>query len=122
MTLEDVADQLLLPILGDTDPAALELSPEEEAIEIKLRKRMTGNAKLSYWMSSSSKFSAAARRTAFIAFWLCKFFFGSHSHYAIKPLYFLLAIKISAGVSLSLAPMFLGHLYVQLDILHNDEN
>ena len=29
MTLEDVADQLLLPILGDTDPAALELSPEE---------------------------------------------------------------------------------------------
>ena len=56
MTLEDVADQLLLPILSDTDPAALELSPEEEAIEVELRKRMIGNAKLSYWMSSSSKF------------------------------------------------------------------
>ena len=122
VTLEDVADQLLLPILGDTDPAALELSPKEEAIEVELRKRMTGNAKLSYWVSSSSKFSAAARRAAFIAFWLCKFVFGSHPHYAIKPLYFRLAIKISAGVSLPLAPMFLGHLYVQLDILHNDEN
>ena len=73
-------------------------------------------------MSSSSKFFAAARRATFIAFWLCKFVFGSHPHYAIKPLYFLLAIKISAGVSLPLAPMFLGHLYVQLDILHNDEN
>ena len=78
MTLEDVANQLLLPILGDTDPAALELSPEEEAIEVELRKRMTGNAKLFYWVSSSSKFSTAARRAAFITFWLCKFVFGSH--------------------------------------------
>ena len=72
-------------------------------------------------MSSSSKFSATVCRAAFIAFWLCKFVFGSHPHYAIKPLYFCLAIKISAGVSLLLAPMFLGYLYVQLDILHNDE-
>ena len=111
-----------MPILGNTDSAALELSPEEEAIEVELRKRMTGNAKLSYWVSSSSKFFATTRRAAFIAFWLCKFVFGSHPHYAIKPLYFNLTIKISAGVSLPLAPMFLGHLYVQLDILHNDEN
>ena len=96
VTLEDVADQLVLPILGDTNPAALELSLKEEAIEVELRKMMTGNAKLSYWVSSSSKF-AAARRAAFIAFWLCKFVFGSHPHYAIKPLYFCLAIKISAG-------------------------
>ena len=122
VTLEDVANQLLLPILGDTDPATLVLSPEEEAIEVELRKRMTENTKLSYWVSSSSKFSATARRAAFIAFWLCKFVFGSHPHYAIKPSYFRLVIKISAEVSLSLAPMFLGHLYVQLDILRNDEN
>ena len=117
VTLEDVANQLLLPILGDVDLAIIELSPEEEAIEVELKKRMTGNAKLSYWVSSSSKFSVVARRIAFVAFWLCKFIFRSHSHYAIKPLYFPLAIKISTGVSLPLAPMFLGHLYVQLDIL-----
>ena len=86
VTLEDGANQLLLPILDDTDPVALVLSPEEEAIEVELRKRMTGNAKLSYWVSSSSKFFTAARRAAFIAFWLCKFVFGSHPHYAIKPL------------------------------------
>ena len=67
ITLEDVADQLLLLILGDTDPAALELSSEEEAIEAELRKRMAGNAKLSYWVSSSSKFSATACCAAFIA-------------------------------------------------------
>ena len=122
VTLEDEANQLLLPILGDVDLATLEFSLEEEAIEDELRKRMGGNAKLSYWVSSSSKFSVAARRAAFVAFWLCKFVFGSHPHYAKKPLYFHLAIKISAGVSLPLAPMFLGHLYVQLDILRSDES
>ena len=68
ITLEDVANQLLLPILDDVDPAALELSLEEEAIEAELKKRMTGNAKLSYWVSSSSKFFVAARHAAFIAF------------------------------------------------------
>ena len=122
VTLKDVANQLLLPILSDADPAILELSPEEEAIEAELKKRMTKNAKLSYWVSSSSKFSMTAHRAAFVAFWLFKFVFGSHPHYAIKPLYFRLAIKIAAGVSLSLAHMFLGHLYVQLDILRSDES
>ena len=121
VTLEDVANQLLLPILGDADPATLEFSPEEEAIDAELRKRMAENAKLSYWVSSS-KFFVATHRAAFVTFWLCKFVFGSHPHYAIKPLYFHLAIKISAGVSLPLAPMFLGHLYVQLDILWSDES
>ena len=122
VTLEDVANQLLLPILGDADPATLEFSPEEEAIEAELKKRMAGNDKLLYWVSSSSKFSVATRYENFVAFWLCKFVFGSHPHYAIKPLYFRLAIKISARVSLLLAPMFLGHLYVQLDILQSDES
>ena len=120
--LKDVANQLLLLILGDVDPATIELSSKEEAIEVELKKRMTGNAKLSYWVSSSSKFSIVAHCAAFVAFWLCKFVFGSHPHYVIKPLYFTLVIKISAGVSLPLAPMFLGHLYVQLDILWKDES
>ena len=122
MTLEDVANQLLLPILGDVDPTTLELSPEEEAVKAELKRKMSGNAKLSYWVSFSSKFSKSARCVTFVAFWLCKFVFGSHPHYAVKPLYFCLAIKISAGVSLLLAPMFLGHLYVQLDILRSDES
>ena len=55
MTLEVVANQLLLPIFGDVDPATLEFSPEEEAVEAKLKRKMSGNAKLSYWVSSSSK-------------------------------------------------------------------
>ena len=68
VTLEDVVNQLFLPILGDVVPDALELSSEEEAVEDKLKKRMNGNAKLSSWVSSSSKFFVAASRAAFIAF------------------------------------------------------
>ena len=122
VTLEDVANQLLLPILGDVNPGTWELSPKEKAVEAALKKRMNGNAKLSYWVGSSSKISVAAHCAAFITFWLCKFIFGSHPHYAVKSLYFRSAIKIFAGVSLPLAPMFLGHLYVQLDILRSDED
>ena len=47
-TLEGMANQFLLPILGDVDPGALELSPEEEAVEAELRKGINGNAKLSH--------------------------------------------------------------------------
>ena len=48
VTLEDVANQLLLLILGNGNLGALELSPEEKAVEAELKKRMSGNAKLSY--------------------------------------------------------------------------
>ena len=80
MTLKDVANQLLLPILGDIGPTTLDLSPKEEAMEAELKKRMGRNAKLSYWVSSSSKFSVFAHRAAFVVFWLCKFFFRSHPY------------------------------------------
>ena len=85
VTLENVANQLLLPILGDIDLATLELSLKEEAMEAELKKRMSGNAKLSYWISSSSKFSVFACCAVFVVFWLCKFVFGSHPHYTVKP-------------------------------------
>ena len=121
MTLEDVANQLLLPILGNADLSNIELSVEEEAVEAKLRKGMNGNAKLSHWVGAFSKASDVVRRAAFVAFWICKFIFGSHPYYAVKLFYFCLAIKISTGVSLPLVLMFLGDLYVQLDILQSDE-
>ena len=111
-----------MPILGDVDLSALELSSKEEAVEAELRKGMSVNAKLSHWVRSFSKASVTACRVALITFWLCKFIFGSYPHYAVKPLYFRLAIKIFVGVSLLLAPLFLGHLYVQLDIMWSDED
>ena len=46
ITLKDVANQLLLSILGDTDPTNIELSAEEEVVEAELKKGMSGNMKL----------------------------------------------------------------------------
>ena len=87
MTLEDVANQLLLPILSDVDSSNIELSPEKEAVEAELKKGMSGNATLSHLVGAFSK-AFDVVRTAFVAFWLCKFIFGTHPHYAVKPLYF----------------------------------
>ena len=91
-------------------------------MEAKLRKGVSGNLKLSHWVGSFSKAFITARHATLVMFWLCKFIFGSHPHYAVKSLYFQLAIKIFDRVSLPLAPMFLGHLYVQLDIVGSDED
>ena len=55
VTLEDMANQLLLPILGGTDPNNIELSTEEEAVEAELKKGVNGNAKLSHWVGASQR-------------------------------------------------------------------
>ena len=55
MTLKDIANQLLLPILVDMDPSDIQLSTEEKAIEVELRKGLSdGNAKLSNWIGAFS--------------------------------------------------------------------
>ena len=56
-------------------------------MEVELKKGMNGNAKLSHWVGAFSKASDVVRAT-FVAFWFCKFIFGSHLHYVVKPLYF----------------------------------
>ena len=94
MTLEDVANQLLLPILGGTDPNNIELSTEEEVVEAELKKGVNGNAKLSHWVGACSEASTVVHCAAFITFWLYKFVFGLYLHYVVKPLYCRLAIKI----------------------------
>ncbi|KAK9988301.1 hypothetical protein SO802_028540 [Lithocarpus litseifolius] len=71
VTLEDVLNQLLLSILSDVHPCGMELSPEGEVVEAKLKKRMSGNAKLSHWVGAFTKASDAVCRVAFVAFWLC---------------------------------------------------
>lgn len=48
MTLEDVANQLLLPVLGDINPSVIQFSIKDEVVEVKLRNGLSGrNAKLS---------------------------------------------------------------------------
>ena len=89
MTLKDIANQLLLPILVDMDPSDIQLSTEEKAIEVELRKGLSdGNAKLSNWIGAFFEASTIVQHAAFIIFWLCKFVFGSYPYYVIKPMYF----------------------------------
>ena len=89
VTLEDMANQLLLPILDDVDPSDIQLSVDREALEVELRKGLSGgNIKLSNWIGAFLKAFTAACRAAFIIFWLCKFVFGSHPYYVEMPVYF----------------------------------
>jgi hypothetical protein len=130
VTLEDIENHWLLPILGDQDPAELELSPEELKIEAALadyigRKNIALGTQAARFNPSMQHFNRAEdhliRRAAFVAYWLSKCNFGEHPTYSIKPLYFPLAVKIAAGVCFPFAPLLLGQLYTQLDLLHAEE-
>uniref|UniRef100_A0A2N9FUD6 Aminotransferase-like plant mobile domain-containing protein n=1 Tax=Fagus sylvatica TaxID=28930 RepID=A0A2N9FUD6_FAGSY len=130
VTLEDVENHWLLPILGDQGPADLILSPEELEIESALadyigRKNIalgTQAARFKAWMEHFNRETKPSiRRAAFVAYWLSKCVFGEHPAYSIKPLYFPLAVKIAAGVCFPLAPLLLGQIYTQLDLLHAEE-
>lgn len=88
MTLENMANQLLLPILGDIDPNEIKLFVEEEVVEAELKKQVSGNAKLFHKVGAFSEASTAIRSVTFVTFWLCKIVFGSHPHYVVKPFIF----------------------------------
>ena len=68
MTLEDMVNQLLLPILDDVDLSDMELFLKEEALEVELKKGMNGNVKLSHWVRAFSKASDVVCHAAFVAF------------------------------------------------------
>jgi hypothetical protein len=130
VTLEDVENHWLLPILSDQDPAELKLSPEELRIEAALADYIgqknialgTQAARFSPWMDHFNRVEdASIRRAAFVAYWLSKCVFGEHPAYSIKPLYFPLVVKIAVGARFPLAPFLLGQLYTQLDLLHAEE-
>ena len=130
ITLQDVENHWLLPIMGDQGPADLELSPEESTIEAVLanyigRKNIalgTQATKFKPWMEHFNREDdPLIRKVAFVAYWLSKCVFGEHPAYSIKPLYFPLAVKIAAGVCFPLVPLLLGQLYTQLDLLHAEE-
>uniref|UniRef100_A0A2N9IMQ7 Aminotransferase-like plant mobile domain-containing protein n=1 Tax=Fagus sylvatica TaxID=28930 RepID=A0A2N9IMQ7_FAGSY len=85
ITLEDVENHWLLPILGDQGPVKLELSPEELEIEAALadyigRKNIalgTHAARFKPWMEHFNREDdPLIRRAAFVAYWLSKCVFG----------------------------------------------
>ena len=110
----------MLPVLGDVDPSAIEMSEKEMEVEQALMDR--SNSRINAWSLHFAKGTDdAIRSAAFVAYWLCKSIFGEPPYYAMKSVYFRLAVKISFGHRLPLAAMFLGHLYLQLDSICVDE-
>ena len=117
-TLEDIASHWMLPVLGEHSFSSIELSAEEEGIAVALRRQ--SSTKLSGWPSLfMHRKEASVCRAAFVLYWLSKCTFGNSPYYSINTAYIPLAIKISIGHCFPLAPLFLGHLYLQLDLLHD---
>jgi len=128
--LEDVFNNLLLPMFGDENPFNISLSSEDLKVEDKLfshfgrRTASPGGkpAKMGKWvMNHSREKDKAIRRAGFLALWLCKFLFSEFPEYGVKSVFFPLAIRLARGAQYPLAPMFLHHVYFQLDLLHGDE-
>ena len=66
-------------------------------------------------MSLSREKDKEVRWTGFLTFWISKFLFSEFLGYGIKSALFPLAIRLAQGAHYPLAPMFLGHVYSQLD-------
>ena len=74
------------------------------------------------WVATLSKEKDKfVRQAGFLALWLRKFLLSEFPSYGIKSTFFPLAIKLARGARYPLAPVFLGHVYSQLDLLHGDE-
>ena len=130
VTLEDVVNNFLLPVLGDENPFDINLSDEDLKVEEKLFTHFGGrtassggkSARMGRWvMSLSIKKDKEVRQAGFLTFWLNKFLFSEFPGYEIKSALFPLATSLARGAQYPLAPMFLGHVYSQLDQLHGDE-
>ena len=125
-----MVNNFLLLVFGDKDPFDISLSEEDLEVENKLFSHFGGRtassggkpAKMGRWvMTLSSEKDKEVRRAGFMAFWLSKFLFSEFPGYGIKSTFFPLAIKLARGAQYPLAPLFLGHVYSQLDQLHGDE-
>jgi hypothetical protein len=118
LTLEDIENHWMLPILGEFAPSVIELSAKEEEIAVALRRH--SSTRVTGWPALFLHHEdVPVRRVAFIVYWLCKCVFGNFPYYTVNTLYIPLAVKISIGCRFPLAPMFLSHLYSQLDLLHD---
>ena len=74
------------------------------------------------WVATFSKEKdKSVWQAGFLVLWLSKFLSSEFPGYGVKSTFFSLAIKLAQGTKYPLAPMFLGHIYSQLDLFHGDE-
>ena len=130
ITLEDVVNNFLLSVFGNENPFNISLSEEDLMVENKLFSHFGGRiaspgekpARMGRWvMTLSREKDKKVRRVGFLAFWLNKFLFSEFPGYGVKSTFFPLAIKLARGAQYPLAPLFLGHVYSQLNQLHGNE-
>ena len=125
-----MVNNFLLPVFGDESPFDISLSEEDLVVEDKLFGHFGGRvaspggkpARMGRWvMTLSREKNKEVRWASFLAFWLSKFLFSEFPGYRVKSSFFPLAIKLARGTQYPLTPLFLGHVYSQLDQLHGDE-
>jgi hypothetical protein len=120
LTLEDIVNHWMLPILGELSTSGIELFVVEEEVARTLRRH--SSTRIASWPAFFIHHEdISVRRAAFVLYWLCKCIFGNSPYYTVNTIYIPLAVKISMGCCFPLAPLFLGHLYSQLDLLHDCE-
>ena len=79
-------------------------------------------ARMGKWiMNLSQEKDKAIRQVGILALWLSKFLFSEFPGYKVKFVFFPLAIRLAQSSQYPLVPMFQGHVYSQLDLLHGDE-
>lgn len=71
--------------------------------------------------NSSNENKKSVMQARFLVLWLSKFLFSELPSYGVKSMFFSLTIRMARGTRYPLAPMFLGYIYSQLDLLHADE-
>ena len=130
ITLEDVVNNFLLPVFGDENPFDIDLSEKDLKVEDKLFSHFGGRTAslggksvrmVRLVMNLLREKNKEVKWAGFLAFWLSKFLFSEFLGDGVKSIFFSLAIKLARGIQYPLAPMFLGHVYSQLDQLHGDE-
>ena len=104
ITLEDMVNNFLLPVLGDENPFDINLSDEDLKVEEKLFTHFGGRTASSGGkpakmgrrvMSLSCEKDKEVRWAGFLAFWLSKFLFSEFPRYGIKSALFPLAISLA---------------------------
>ena len=106
VTLEDVVNNFLFPVLGDENPFDINLSDEDLKVEEKLFTHFGGRtaspggklARMGRWvMSLSREKDKEVRWAGFLKFWLNKFLFSEFLGYGINSALFPLAIRLARG-------------------------
>ena len=118
-----MVNNFLLPVFGDENPFDISLSDEDLEVEDKLFSHFGGRtafggklARMGKWvMNLLQEKDKTVKRAGFLTLWLSKFLFSEFPRYGVKSVFLPLAIKLAWGAQYPLAPMFLGHVYSQLD-------